>query len=230
MVLRALCFVTGYNLPQSMAAKISLLLLSLFASGAFAADEPQLKPISLPPPQLTGGKPLMQVLQQRKTTREMKPDKLSPQQLSNLLWAAFGINRPQEGRRTAPSAMNSQEVDLYVAFPEGLFLYEPRANELKPIMTEDLRQKTGQSFSKDASLVLIFVADLARLAKAKPDLRIAYATFDGGCISQNIYLYCASEGLATCVYDLNRPAVAEAMRLNPEQYVVMAQAVGKTKN
>ncbi len=213
-----------------MAAKISLLLLSLLLSRAFAADVPQLKPMSLPPPQLTAGKPLMQVLQQRKTTREMEPDKLSRQQLSNLLWAGFGINRPQEGRRTAPSAMNAQEVDLYVAFPEGLFLYEPSANELKPIMAKDLREKTGQSFSKDASLVLILVADLTRLAKAKPDMRLSYATFDGGCISQNIYLYCASEGLATCVYDLNRTAVAEALGLKSEQHVVMAQAVGKLKN
>jgi len=213
-----------------MAATIRLLFLSLLVCRAFAADDAELKPIALPPPQLTGGKPLMEALQQRKTTREMKPEKLSPQQLANLLWAGFGINRPQDGRRTAPSAMNSQEVDLYVAFPEGLFLYEPGANELKPVMAKDLREKTGQTFSKDASLVLIFVADLSRLGKAKPDLRTYYAGFDGGCISQNIYLYCASDGLATCVYDLNRPAVAETMGLKPEQYVVMAQAVGRMKN
>ena len=213
-----------------MAPIIRLLVLLLLCWAASAADEAELKPISLPSPQLKGGKPLMEALHQRRTTREMKPDKLTPQQLSNLLWAGFGINRPQEGRRTAPSAMNAQEVDLYVAFPEGLFVYEPVANELKPVLAKDLREKTGQTFSKDASLVLIYVADLSRLDKAKPDVRTYYAGFDGGCISQNIYLYCASEGLATCVYDLDRSAVAEAMGLKPDQYVVMAQAVGKTKD
>jgi nitroreductase len=187
------------------------------------------KPILLPPPQASGGKSLMEVLTARRSVRDMKPDKLPPQILSNLLWAGFGINRAAEGRRTAPSAMNSQEIDLYVALPEGLYLYEAPANRLKPVLPADLREKTGQTYSKDASLVLIFVADLPRLAKAKPDMRTFYASFDAGCISQNVYLYCASEGLATVVYDLNRPALSRAMELGPEQYIIMAQAVGYPK-
>ncbi len=187
------------------------------------------KPIDLPRPQVTGGKALMEALSARRSVREMKPDKLPPQTLSNLVWAGFGINRPADGRRTAPSAMNSQEIDMYVALPEGLYLYEPQDNRLKPVLRADLREKTGQPYSKDASVVLIFVADLPRLAKAKADVRTFYAAFDGGCISQNVYLYCASEGLATVVYDLNRAALAKAMELKPEQYIIMAQAVGVPK-
>ncbi len=186
-------------------------------------------PIELPPPQVTGGKGLMEAISARRSVREMKPDKLPPQVLSNLLWAGFGINRPADGRRTAPSAMNSQEIDIYVALPQGLYLYEAQSNRLKPVLQADLREKTGQPYSKDASVVLIFVADLPRLAKAKADVRTFYAAFDAGCVSQNVYLYCASEGLATVVYDLNRAALAKEMGLKPEQYIIMAQAVGVPK-
>ena len=121
--------------------------------------------------------------------------------------------------------MNSQEIDLYVALPEGLYLYEAQSNRLKPVLQADLREKTGQPYSKDASVVLIFVADLPRLAKAKADMRTFYAAFDAGCVSQNVYLYCASEGLATVVHDLDRTSLAQAMKLKPGQKIVIAQAV-----
>ena len=190
----------------------------------------ELKPIPLPAPQTEGGKPLMQALKQRRTIREIKPDKLPAQVLANLLWAGFGINRPGSGHRTAPSAMNSQEVDLYVALPEGLYVYEAKPHHLKPVLSGDLRAKTsGQPFAKGAPVVLIFVADLPRLTKAKPDQRPFYAGIDTGCISQNVYLYCASEGLATVVYDLDRAPLAAAMKLGPEQKIILAQAVGYPK-
>jgi len=173
----------------------------------------------------------MQALKQRRTIRELKPDKLPVQVLANLLWAGFGINRPDSGHRTAPSAMNSQEVDLYVALPEGLYLYEAKPHQLKPVLGKDLRAKTSrQPFATNAPVVLIFVADLPRLAKAKPERRKFYAAIDTGSISQNIYLYCASAGLATVVYDLDRPPLAAAMNLRPEQQVILAQAVGYPKN
>jgi len=206
-------------------AFILALLLTSF-SGAHG----ELAPIRLPVPQTDGGKPLMQAIQQRKTTREFIPGKLSRQQLSNLLWAAFGINRPGTGHRTAPSAMNSQEVDLYVALEEGLFLYNAKSNSLSPVLELDLRTKTnGQSFAKDAAAVLIYVATLPRLEKSKPETRMFYAGIDTGCIVQNVYLFCASEDLATVVYDLNRPPLAEVMKLAPEQNVILAQAVGFPK-
>jgi len=204
----------------------TLLCLSLIAPKA-----EELKPIPLPAPQTEGGKPLMQALKQRRTIRDLKPDKLPAQMLANLLWAGFGINRPENGRRTAPSAMNSQEVDLYVALPEGLYVYEGKPHQLQPVLDKDLRAKTsGQPFATNAPVVLIYVADLPRLTKAKPEQRGFYAAIDTGCISQNIYLCCASEGLATVVYDLDRAPLAAAMKLRPEQSIILAQAVGYPNN
>jgi nitroreductase len=121
--------------------------------------------------------------------------------------------------------MNSQEVDIYVALPEGLFLYEAPPHRLRPIHGDDVRGKTG-AFGKEAPLVLIFVADLPRLAKARPETRSFYAGFDAGCICQNIYLFCASEGLATVVHDLEREPLSQDMKLRPEQTIVFVQAVG----
>ena len=173
----------------------------------------------------------MEALQERRTMRELKPDRLPAQMLANLLWAGFGINRPASGHRTAPSAMNSQEVDLYVALSEGLYIYEAKPHQLKPVLRKDLRAKTsGQPFATNAPAVLIFVADLPRLTKAKPEQREFYAALDTGFISQNVYLYCASAGLATVVYALDRAPLAAAMELRPEQKVILAQAVGYQKN
>jgi nitroreductase len=199
--------------------------------GATAPQAEELKPIPLPAPQTDGGKLLMQALKERRTIRELKPDKLPAQILANLLWAGFGINRSGSGHRTAPSAMNSQEVDLYVALPEGLYLYEAKPHQLKPVLDKDLRVRTSrQPFATNAPVVLVFVADLPRLTKAKPEKREFYAALDTGCITQNIYLYCASEGLATVVYDLDRAPLAAAMNLRPEQKIILAQAVGYPKN
>jgi nitroreductase len=203
----------------------------LFWLGVMSPRAEELKPIPLPAPQTEGGKPLMEALKQRQTIREIKPDKLPAQVLANLLWAGFGINRPGNGHRTAPSAMNSQEVDLYVALPEGLYVYEAKPHQLKPVLDKDLRARvSGQPFATNAPVVLIYVADLPRLAKSRPERREFYAAIDTGCISQNIYLCCASEGLATVVFDLDRPPLAAAMKLRPEQEIILAQAVGYPKD
>ena len=205
-------------------------LLTVFAAAMLHSEAQELKTISLPKPEQQGGKPLMEALLQRRTSREFAPDPLSPQELSNLLWAGFGINRPENDHRTAPSAMNSQEIQIYVALQEALYVYEAKANELKPLLKGDFRARTsGQDYVKTAPVVLVYVADLAKLTKAGSDIRPFYAGFDAGCICQNVYLYCASAGLATVVYDLNRPPLATAMRLRPEQQVIMAQSVGHPK-
>jgi nitroreductase len=213
-----------------LVATVPIIAAALWLS-ATAVRAGDLQSIPLPPPQTDGGKPLMQALQQRRTNRELKPDKLPAQVLANLLWAGFGINRPESGHRTAPSAMNSQEVDLYVAMPEGLYVYEAKPHQLKPVLDTDLRARiSGQPFATNAPVVLIYVADLPRLARAKADQRPFYAAVDTGCISQNIYLYSASEGLATVVFDLDRAPLAAAMQLRPEQKIILAQAVGYPKN
>jgi len=188
----------------------------------------ELKPVALPEPQMDAGRPLMQVLKDRSSSRAFSAERLPKQVLSNMLWAAFGVNRPDVGKRTAPSAMNWQEIDIYVASAEGLSLYDAKAHALRPVLAEDIRALTGrQSFVPEVPVNLVYVADFSRMGKAKVDDKVLYSAADTGFISQNIYLYCASEGLATVVRGLvDRPALAKAMRLRPEQRVVLAQSVG----
>jgi SagB-type dehydrogenase family enzyme len=207
-----------------------LLLLVLGLSPILAAAQ-ELRPLELPKPQTDGGRPLMQVLRDRHSTREFKPDKLPLQVLSNLLWAAFGINRPETGKRTAPSAMNWQEVDIYVALPEGLYVYDAKAHRLNSILADDVRAATGgQDFVKGAPLNLVYVADLARTKDAGAEEKNFYTTIDVGFISQNVYLFCASEGLATVVRGtVDRPVLAKLMKLRPEQKIIVAQTVGYPK-
>ena len=206
------------------AAILSAAFLAMLVSQAVA----DLKPWVLPPPHTDGGKPLMQALMERQSQREFSPRALDPQTLSDMLWAAFGINRPAIGHRTAPSAMNSQEIDIYVALADGVFLYNAKANRLDPVAEGDMRTKTsGQDFVKVAPVALVFVADFARMVKAKPEAKEPYAWADTGSISQNVYLYCASAGLATVVHELGeRQPLSDAWKLRPEQRIILAQAVG----
>ena len=189
-----------------------------------------LKPVQLPPSQTDGGRPLMQVLHDRKSTREFGPGTLSPQTLSNLLWAAFGINRP-DGRRTAPSAMNWQEVSIYVATPEGVYIYDAKANALNPMLAGDFRAATGtQSFVKDAAVNLVYVSDLSKTGDTASSEAQMYTAADVGFIAQNVYLYCASEGLATVVRaSIDKPALAKTLNLQPHQKIILAQSVGYPK-
>jgi SagB-type dehydrogenase family enzyme len=187
----------------------------------------ELKPLQLLKPQVNIGRPLMQVLRERESSRAFSAAKLPDQVLSNLLWAAFGINRPESGRRTAPSAMNWQEIDIYAATAEGLYVYDAKAHRLNPVLAEDLRALTGiQPFVKDAPLNLVYVADLARTGQASAD-RDMYVAVDAGAIVQNVYLFCASEGLATVVRgSVDKPALSKAMRLRDDQRIIVAQTVG----
>jgi len=206
---------------------LSLAVLFLAVSPGLAQD---LQPVSLPKPRMKGGKPLMEVLKNRKTVREFSPAKLSAQILSDLLWAGFGINRPENAHRTAPSAMNSQEVDIYVATADGIYVYDAAGNRLVPVAAGDIRARTGkQDYVKVAPVALLFVADLSRLTKAKPEEKEHYAAIDTGFISQNIYLFCASAGLATVVHELDRSGLPETLKLKPEQKIVIAQSVGFPK-
>jgi SagB-type dehydrogenase family enzyme len=191
----------------------------------------ELKPISLPSPQTDGGKPLMQALKDRHTTREFSSEKLSPQALSNLLWAAFGINRADTGKRTAPSAMNWQEIDIYVATADGLYVYDAKGNKLDRVLAEDVRGATGmQPFVKDAPLDLVYVADLAKTGKSSAEDKNFYTAVDAGFIAQNVYLFCASEGLAVVVRgNVDRAALAKVMKLRPDQKILLGQTVGYPK-
>jgi nitroreductase len=175
--------------------------------------------------------PLMQVLRERRSRRAFSSRKLPEQLLANLLWAAAGINEPDSGKRTAPSAVNWQEIDLYVAMPEGTYLYDARAHALIPVLAEDIRALTGiQRFTQEAPLNLIYVADRSRMGRASEAQKDFYSATDTGFISQNVYLFCASEGLSTVVLGmLGKSALEKKLRLRPQQKVILTQPVGFPK-
>jgi len=167
-------------------------------------------------------------LKNRQSQRNFGADKLSLQELGNLLWAACGINREESGKRTAPTACNWQEIDVYVALPEGLYLYDAKVHALASVLNEDVRTFAGkQKFVQTAPAVLIYVADFDKMSNASDENRKFYSATDTGFISQNVYLYCASEGLATVVIGMvDKPALAQKMKLKPSQHVILTQPVG----
>jgi nitroreductase len=203
-------------------------LVALAGALVWAQEGP---PDKLPAPRTTGGKPLMEALKERKSTREFKAQALPRETLSNLLWAAFGINRPDSGKRTAPTAINSQEIDVYVLLAEGAFVYEPKEHRLLPVAAEDLRKAAGgrPSFA-DASVHLIFVADSSRMNARLQEKREVWSACHCGFIGQNVYLFCASEGLGTVFHaSVNREALKGPLKLKPEQEIAFAQVVGLPK-
>lgn len=211
------------------------------ARGRAKPDAQELKPIQLPPPEKTGGKTVLEALWLRRTNRNIKPDPLSPQLLSNLLWAAFGINRGEgsliRGKpgRTAASASNSQEVDLYVALPEGVYVYEPVKHVVIPVVSGDFRHRGSRRQSGlNAPVRIFFVVDLSRyVLEGQPDQRIkepevqkSYYYVATGLIAQNIYLYAASTGLAAWFHNCDRENTPNEFKLSPEQRVLFAMTVG----
>ena len=205
------------------------LLGAILIIGSVTGLAQELRPIQLPKPQTDIGRPLMQVLRDRSSAREFSTQKLPAQVLSNLIWAAFGVNRP-DGKRTAPSAMNWEETDIYVATAEGLYVYDAKVHQLNPVFRDDVRAQTGtQSFVKEAPLNLVYVADLSRTGRNSMD-RDLYVAADTGFIAQNVYLFCASEGLVTVVRgSIDRPTLSKAMRLRADQRIILAQSVGYPK-
>jgi nitroreductase len=186
--------------------------------------------VKLPPPKTEGGMPLMQALKERKSGREFSSQKLPLPVLSNLLWAAWGINRA-DGHHTAPSARNAQEIDVYVAMSDGLFLYDPKNNRLMKVIAEDIRAATGTNdYVKDAALNLVYVADLTRANLKESDAIEFYTGADTAFLAQNVYLFCASEGLQVVVRgSINRPELAKLMKLRPDQKITLGQSVGYPK-
>ena len=211
----------------------SYLFAILFLNGTLMALVAQ--DIVLPAPDKTGGKPLMQALNERQTTREFTKDSLTRQQLSDLLWAGWGINRSDQKKRTAPSAMNKQEIDVYVTLPQGLYLYDAESHSLRKINDKDLRMLTGsQSFVAEAAMNLVFVADMERLGKKEgeeikdSDLFMSFS--NAAFIAQNIYLYCSSADLG-CVVRRSIPdkTLPTEMGLRSNQRIILEQTVGVPK-
>lgn len=215
-----------------MLKKVSLIaaVIFCFASSSLAAE---LNPVKLPPPDLKGGKSLLQSLQERKTSRSFSSKKLPPEVLSNLLWAACGINRPESGKRTAPSALNWQEIDVYVALEEGLYLYNAKTHALDPVLKKDLRKNTvailqpAKTQVVNAPVQLIYVANYSKMGLGSGEDKIVYSSVDTGFIAQNVYLYCASTGLSTVVRGMvDKDRLAKDMQLGDQQKIVLVHTVG----
>lgn len=187
----------------------ALLLVSL------AGSAQPLKPIQLSAPDMERGVTLMQAFADRKSTREFAPEMLSLQDLSDLLWAANGVNRP-DGKRTAPSAMNRQDIDVYVCTEEGAYLYDHKKHSLEPVTGEDIRTL------KNAPVCLVLVANGSG--------NEAWGAMDVGIVSQNISLFCAGAGLATVPRgSMNADSVGKALKLTPKQKPLLNHPVGYFK-
>lgn len=203
--------------------RLSLIAAVLFASCCVMAETTW----KLPAPQRKGGMPLMQALNERATKRTYLSQELTDQQISDLLWSANGINR-SNGKRTAPSAVNRQEIDIYLLSAKGCFLYDANANALIEVNKEDFRQFAGKF---NAPVYLVLVADLKKAASKK------YAMIDSGYVSQNIYLYCTSAGLGTCVigsFDRIKGSdkgkkLHQALKLRKDQMILLTHSVGIVK-
>jgi nitroreductase len=242
---------------------IQTLAVLIILAGVAFGEAQDLRTIALPQPQKTGGMPLMEALNARKSTRTFSAEKLSRQMLSNLLWAAFGQNREMiqsesvasSGRpgRTAPSGMNLQEIDIYVALAEGVYVYDAFSNRLLPVIAEDIRATANRlPIAADAAVCLIYVEDTdkkvsmpaggpsaargapsagapqagAPSASAGSPARSSAAEVDAGFIGQNVYLFCASEGLGTFFHTADREGLAKTLNLRPAQRVLYSQTVG----
>ena len=211
-----------------------------FSAARAAAGEGELEPIVLPKPEMDGGKSVLAALKDRKTVRNIKPDPLPLQALSNLLWAAFGVNRPEMGfmgkpGRTAPSASNSQEIGLYVCLAQGVYLYEGIRHRPAPVAAGDFRARAGRAAAGKAPVNIFYVVDLASyvVGQGQPDRSIgnpevqkSYYYTDTGFIAQNVYLYAASQGLAAWFHNCDKENTPGEFKLRPEQRVLFAQTVG----
>jgi nitroreductase len=207
-------------------ANAGLVSAAMIAGTSIAGAEPA-KIKELPPPRPTGGKPLIDALQLRRSTREYADRPLPPQVLSDLLWAGFGVNRPS-GDRTAPYWRHVMVIDVYAALADGVWLYNPKQHRLEQSLDTDIRSQTGtQDFVGTAPLNLVYVAHGERMQDISPEERRLYASVDVGFIGQNVYLFCASEGLATVFRgSVDTKKLGATLQLGDGQFVTFAQSVG----
>ena len=201
------------------------------AAGADRVIAADLKAIDLPAPWKDGGKPLAQAVWARRSIREFADKPVPLDVLSNLLWTACGVNRPATGDRTMPSWRHAMDAEIFVAAADGAWSYDAKAHRLTQVLADDIRAETGvQDFVGAAPIDLVYVSDGARLQGAAGDEKRLWAFTDVGFIGQNVYLFCASEGLATVFRaSLNRDRLAQMLQLPPTKFVTCAQTVGYPK-
>lgn len=212
---------------KKMCCLTGMVLAALAVYGVLAAAEEEAT-VSLSLPRTDGGLPLFQAIKERKSTKEFSDRSLNDEVLSNLLWAAYGVNRPDSGMRTAPSAKNKQEIGIYVVTAKGAYRYDAAGNRLERVAEGDLRKTTGTPESAGGPPVeLVYVADLKQSAGNTEEEKRQYASVTTGCIIQNVYLFCASEKLATVTRVVShQDALVKALGLTKDQWPVMAQSVG----
>lgn len=223
---------------QSLAASAtalagSSLLEACSPPPAAPATAPAALPLAKPTtaPAAASSAAVLEALKKRKSTNAFQPQPLPKEKLLDLLWAAWGINRPDSGKRTAPTAMNAQEIDIYVLLSEGVYVYDAKGNQLTPVLAQDLRAKAVTMGSmKDAPVHLLFVADYAKFRTISQSQKELYSACHTGFIGQNVYLYCAAEGLGAHFYaSIDRAVLKDSLKLREDQAVVFAQAVGYPK-
>jgi len=183
------------------------------------------------PPQIDKGKSLMQSLQDRHSSREFSDKELSLQELSNLLWAANGVNRPGEKKRTAPSAMNWQDIDIYVFLKEGVYLYNAFEMTLQPVVKGDLRSLTGmQPFVAGAPVNLVLVSDTKKMSRGDENSKTANASAEAAFVGENVYLFCSAFDL-NCVLrgSVDREKISKTLNLRPEQLAIYGITIGFPK-
>jgi len=214
---------------RNASIKISALLIANFLITPVMLNA---QDISLPSPARKGGKPLLEALNERESSRLFSEKDLTSQQLSDLLWSAWGINREADGKRTAPSSHNYQEMDVYVTLKSGLYLYDAKGNILKQVHDRDIRALTGtQDFPATAPVNLVYVSDMTKRGiKEGQEIRdsdMFSSWANTGFMAQNVYLYCASEGLSCVIRAMvPRDKLGPAMGLKPQQVIILAQTVG----
>lgn len=198
-------------------------LIISFSNSLIAQDT-----IVLMEPSQEGEMSLTEALQKRRSIRKYSGESLTDQQLSDLLWSAFGINRPEEMKRTAPSSRNQQEIDIYVFTEDGVFVYDAVNHALIKIMNEDLRKLTGkQDFVGNAAVNLVYIADHSKSKSDDPVGRSKTSYINTGFIGQNVYLYAASQGLGCVVRgSVDKEAMAAKLNLKENQEIIVAQSVG----
>jgi len=206
------------------------ILISIIFLCAINIQAQELKIIKLNPPDKTRGSAVMKALNDRQSVREYRAESLRPQDLSDLLWAANGINR-EDGRRTAPSCRNFQDVELYVVLPEGAYLYDAVAHALNPVSAGDYRAAvaSGQDFAKTAPLCIVLVADMTKYGDMSENSKLM-AAVDVGIVCQNINLACAGLGLATVPRGtMDQATLKTALKLTDQHLLLMNNPVGYPK-
>ncbi len=196
------------------------------------SNSQDLSPIKLNAPNLDRGLPVMRAFKERASVREFDNQKLTLQDLSDLLWAANGINREESGKRTAPSAMNAQDIDIFTILEEGIYLYDAKENNLKPIIKGDKRNLFSGAAKEPTTVpvILVLVSDISRFKRGSDTLKLSWAAMDAGIVSQNINIFCAGNGMITRTKaGMPHDELKKILNLSPTQYPLLNNPVSYKK-